>query len=93
MKFRLFGLILLFVKFRLSTQTPYTQYIRQHSDFKQGPIDFSDFFSLDDWLPIEINVPDTAMEIWQGAEYAWTTVSDYLSAENQEAPRIPMNFV
>lgn len=46
-------------------------------------VDFSQLFSPDDWFPIEINVPDTAMDIWHGAQSAWTFASDYFSMENE----------
>lgn len=51
---------------------------------EQNRIEFSDFFSPDDWFPIEINVPDTIMSAWHGFESAWTAASDYFSMNYQE---------
>lgn len=49
--------------------------------------DLSQIFSPDDWFPIEINVPDTVMNIWQGVESAWTAASDYFSMDNGQVQR------
>lgn len=54
---------------------------------EQHRVDFTQFFSPDDWFPIEINVPDTVMDIWQGVGSAWTAASDYFSMNNEEMQR------
>lgn len=48
--------------------------------------DYSDF--INSHLPIEINVPDTAAMFWQGAQSAWTSVSEYFVADDQPVPAI-----
>lgn len=51
-------------------------------------IDFMDIFSPDNYLPIEINVPDTFMGFWQGVNSAWETASGYFSSMNgEDTPR------
>lgn len=45
--------------------------------------DLSQYFSPDDFFPIEINVPDTVMDIWQGVGSAWTAASDYFSMNGE----------
>lgn len=52
---------------------------QQHWIVEQHRVDFSDFLSIDDWFPIEVNVPDTVMDIWQGIGSAWTAASEYFS--------------
>lgn len=61
--------------------------IQLHWIVEQHRVDLSQIFSPDDWFPIEINVPDTVMNIWQGAESAWTAASDYFSMNNGEVQR------
>lgn len=72
-----------------------------HSDFHQSDhpidpgynliydhrIDFPQAFSPDNYLPIEINVPDTFMSFWQNIGSAWDAASGYFSMGNQVTPR------
>lgn len=59
---------------------------------EQHRVDFTQLFSPDDWFPIEINVPDTVMDIWQGVGSAWTAASDYFSMNNEETQRNTVIF-
>lgn len=61
--------------------------IQLHWIVEQHRVDPSQIFSPDDWFPIEINVPDTVMNIWQGVESTWTAASDYFSMNNGEVQR------
>lgn len=54
---------------------------------RQQPPDFGSLFNPDNWFPIEINVPDTAMSAWQNFGDAWSAVNDYFSMGNQEMPQ------
>lgn len=48
--------------------------------------DISEIFTTDYWFPIEINVPDTFISAWEGAQSAWAFASDYFSMGNGEMP-------
>lgn len=51
---------------------------------------FSDLFNqyADQYLPVEVNVPDTASMFWQGAQMAWTGFNDYFNSDDQQMPPI-----
>lgn len=46
--------------------------------------DISEIFTTDYWFPIEINVPDTFISAWEGAQSAWAFASDYFAMGNGE---------
>lgn len=86
-------LLLLFAYVRINTSSPVTSAQFYHQYYvdsngrqwilKQDP-GIGSIFNPSDWLPIEINVPDTVIGAWHGLQYAWTTASDYFSMANQD---------
>lgn len=60
--------------------------IGANTDVSGKQFQFPDYSTyVDSYLPIEFNVPDTAISIWHGAEMAWISFSDYFS---QQTPMI-----
>lgn len=63
-----------------------------HWTVEGNRIDFSQFFSLDDIFPIEINVPDTIMSAWHGIESTWTAATDYFSMNEEQTVLNAISF-
>lgn len=71
-------------------QFEYASPIGPHIILSGDRVEFTDFFSPDDWFPVEINVPDTVMSAWDSFGAAWEFASDYLSMEEQ--PSTPTQY-
>lgn len=55
-----------------------------HLVISQNGIEFSDFFSPDDWFPVEINVPDAIMSAYDSFGAAWQLASDFFSMDEEQ---------
>lgn len=65
-----------------------------HSIRRGKQFNFPDFsIVLDQYLPIEVNVPDTAMMFWHGAQMAWTDFNDYFNSDDQQMPSIDPMYI